>query len=237
MDDETLEHAASTTTPDDYCNLCIVVFARTINCIVRLRQAIDTDQVYDEAQHLCDYLRQWWDLRPKRVRPLLRCPISPQNVFPKTIFTSPTAICGNTFYHCSVILLLKMLQSRHRPEHFFQHPHSDPIYHALEIGGISVSNPDHANWVNHLQPLYIAGQTFAENPDFPLGLGRAASGQRSLHGNDHHVRGQAVMQGADSSKYAAEKFALLKQLRVIQAETGWKTDERARELRNLWGLQ
>lgn len=214
-----------------------MAFARTINCIARLRQATAKDQAYGEAEELCNYLRQWWDLRPKQVRSVLRCPPSAQNIFPKTIFTSATAICGNTFYHCSVILLLKVLQSQHRTEPPFRHPHSDPTFHALEIGGISVSNADHANWVNHLQPLYIAGQVLAENSDFPPGLGLATRARKDPHGNDQPGRWRAAAPGTDTSKYAAEKFALLKQLQVIQAATGWKTDERARELRHLWGLQ
>jgi hypothetical protein len=237
VNDDSLERAASVTTPDDYCNLCIVAFARTINCIARLRQATATDHAYNEAEELCNYLHQWWDLRPNRVRPVLRFPTSPQNIFPKTIFTSASAICGNTFYHCSIILLLKVLQFRHRTEPSFLHPHSDPTFHALEIGGISVSNADHANWVNQLQPLYIAGQTFAENPDFPPGLGLAAGAQKGTRVDSQPGSWRAAAPEKNTSKYAAEKFALLKQLQVIQAATGWKTDERARELRHLWGLQ
>ena len=103
-----------------------------------------------------------------------------------------------------------------------------------EIGGISMSNHDHANWVNHLQPLYIAGQIFAENTTFPLGHKDPLADQQPLRRSAG--RGPTATE-AGSLKYAEEKFTLLKHLQVIQCETGWKTDERARELRHLWGLQ
>lgn len=129
---------------------------------------------------------------------------------------------------------MQVLQPRHRTEPLFNHPHDDPIFHAREIGGISMSNHDHANWVNHLQPLYIAGQIFAENTTFPLGHKDPLADQQPLRRSAG--RGPTATE-AGSLKYAEEKFTLLKHLQVIQCETGWKTDERARELRHLWGLQ
>ena len=234
VDDDSLDVAALMEIPDDYCNLAITAFARTINCVAKIRQNADVVDAYDEAESLCGYLRRWWDLRPKRVRHLIRSPKSAGNTFPKTVFTSPTAICGNTFYHCSAILLLQILQPRHRPDPLFHYPHGDPVFHAREIGGISMSNYDHANWVNHLQPLYIAGQIFAENSAFPLGHKEKLDEQRPLR----RSAGQGLIVTEEGSlKYAEEKFTLLKHLQVIQSETGWKTDERAKELRHLWGLQ
>lgn len=233
--DDSLEVAASIEIPDDYCNLAIVAFARTINCVSKIRQNVAAAQAYDEMKRLSGYLRRWWDLRPKRVHHLMRSPKSAENTFPRTIFTSPTAVCGNIFYHCSAILLLRVLRSQHRPEPSFHQPHNDPIFHAREIGGISMSNRNHANWVNHLQPLYVAGQVFAENTAFPLEHDVRLDERGGFRANQAR-RGQIATQ-SESLKYAEEKFTLLKHLQVIQSETGWKTDDRARELRHLWGLQ
>lgn len=55
-----------------------------------------------------------------------------------------------------------------------------------------------ANWVNSVQPLFLAGKQ-VKNP--------------------------------------AEQVEILKQLVKIEKETGWKTSTRARELRQLWGLE
>ncbi|GKZ25739.1 hypothetical protein AbraCBS73388_001548 [Aspergillus brasiliensis] len=118
-------------------------------------------------------------------------------------------------------------------------PNEDPVWHARELGGISVSNISHPNWVNQLQPLYIAGTAFSEN-----------------HGSSFHDtsrRNQSTWVGSHlevpwgrpvppvaadiTGKYASEKITLLKQLARIECETGWKTSDRASELRNLWGFR
>lgn len=41
---------------------------------------------------------------------------------------------------------------------------------------------------------------------------------------------------SESEDFAAEKIALLRHLAKIERETGWKTSERAKDLRILWGL-
>lgn len=41
----------------------------------------------------------------------------------------------------------------------------------------------------------------------------------------------------DMDYFAAEKIALLRHLAKIERETGWKTKERARDLRVLWELE
>jgi hypothetical protein len=38
-------------------------------------------------------------------------------------------------------------------------------------------------------------------------------------------------------EHPAEKIALLKHLAKIERETGWKTSNRAAELRRLWGIE
>lgn len=42
---------------------------------------------------------------------------------------------------------------------------------------------------------------------------------------------------SETGDFPAEKMALLKHLAQIERETGWKTSDRARELRILWALE
>jgi hypothetical protein len=42
---------------------------------------------------------------------------------------------------------------------------------------------------------------------------------------------------SEAGDFPAEKMALLKHLAKIERETGWKTSDRARELRILWALE
>lgn len=84
-----------------------------------------------------------------------------------------------------------------------------------------------ANWVNHLQPLYIAGEVFgssvSNHEDSPGGHESATSpaGDDSIFEEEEHT---------------AEKIALLKHLGKIERETGWKTSARASQLRTMWGI-
>lgn len=77
-----------------------------------------------------------------------------------------------------------------------------------------------ANWVNHLQPLYIAGQVFGN----------------SLGGQESAASPTGDGEFFENEEHASEKIALLKHLAKIERETGWKTSARASELRNLWGI-
>lgn len=40
----------------------------------------------------------------------------------------------------------------------------------------------------------------------------------------------------DSDEFSSEKILLLKHLARIELETGWKTSDRAAELRMIWGF-
>lgn len=81
-----------------------------------------------------------------------------------------------------------------------------------------------ANWVNHLQPLYIAGEVFGSSSSNPE---NSPSGHESA----------ATPAGDDAEEeHAAEKIALLKHLGKIERETGWKTSARASQLRTMWGI-
>lgn len=143
-------------------------------------------------------------------------------------------VCGATFYHSGSILLLRtrcvwQVERNANRDHIGECPLDtrndeflppklwyDQIWHARELGGISTSNASHANWVNQLQPLYIAGQVFSNCTD---------TWSCSKDGLQ------------DDNEYPAEKIALLKQLAKIERDTGWKTSSRAAELRKLWGFE
>ncbi|KAH6999521.1 putative Zn(II)2Cys6 transcription factor [Ilyonectria destructans] len=203
---------------DDYCNLAILIFAKTVNLLASNSVlGASASRRNKMIVSLWDSMHQWWENRPTEVQPLLRAHSGESGPFPITTFTRPASICGNTFYHAGAILLLQTGLVSHSgaadPELF------DPLWHAREIGGISIWNISHANWVNHLQPLYIAGRAFATTS-----TSRCPPSQQ---GSRFHDCGD---------EHAAEKIALLKQLARIEKETGWKTSDRSEELRKLWGL-
>lgn len=113
--------------------------------------------------------------------------------------------------------------------------------------------------MNHLQPLYIAGQVFAEirgqDTDYNDGrsppMGHSVPGstnmepnsrqrqwhRQSLHRTANEEGSVSSLTASENSSYAAEKIALLRHLGKIEQLTGWKTSDRARELRLLWGLE
>lgn len=152
-------------------------------------------------------------------------------------------------YQCSdsPIVSLKMLQF---PSLYLVCSQHDIFWHARELVGISISNPsqyveqlfpsessmkidskimtrDSANWVNQLQPLFIAGTVFGNSVATPIirdVLNRSPS---------HEHTAQDDLQDDD---YCSEKILLLKHLAKIERETGWKTSDRAAELRMLWGF-
>ncbi|GKZ60764.1 hypothetical protein AnigIFM63309_008415 [Aspergillus niger] len=266
VDNSSISWVAANGTLDDYCNLAILVFARIVNLLADAQLCHrDSDSVYySSVKNLWDELQEWWRLRPKEVCPLLRETPMGTNPFPAVIFSRSSSICGNTFYHAGSILLLQSGCLRRRVETsdsimlMAQFKWQNPVWHARELGGISVSNISQyvprccslrkeltrsaaysPNWVNQLQPLYIAGTAFSENH---------VSFFQSTTGRDQSTRVSSRLEvpwgcpvppvAADiSEKYASEKIALLKQLARIESETGWKTSDRASELRNLWGFR
>ncbi|EAU35406.1 conserved hypothetical protein [Aspergillus terreus NIH2624] len=123
-----------------------------------------------------------------------------------------TTVCGNTFYHAGSILLLQSGCLRRRVD-----------------APVSVM----------LQPLYIAGTALSENhvSSFQDTTGRNQSTWVGSHLEAPWGRPVPPVAADISEKYASEKIALLKQLARIECETGWKTSDRASELRNLWGFR
>ncbi len=114
--------------------------------------------------------------------------------------------------------------------------------------------------MNHLQPLYIAGRVLGGTPDqstlfqpghrtyrrhFGQELGQLRQTDPGLAGSERlgSITTPATDAAgdcnslSDSEDFAAEKIALLRHLAKIERETGWKTSERAKDLRVLWGLE
>ncbi|KIW68534.1 hypothetical protein PV04_04473 [Phialophora macrospora] len=254
VDNESFQAAASLACPDDYCNLSILTFARLVNSLaVEESDTLDTSsELIHDAQTLWKAFQTWWELRPTRVKPLFNVPSGTANAFPRIIFIDPSSNCGHTFFHAGCILLLT--ERKYRPDE--DNEMCDPLWHAAQLCGISISNTDHANWVNHLHPLFIAGRQFGTcrgQSDSVRGRGDMAtlpttrfistfpstssnsrcgtmsrSATRHYRHEDEHV---------DNVRFAVQRITLLQHLVHIQRETGWRTEGRAKELRQLWGLE
>ncbi|KAK6832795.1 hypothetical protein RU639_004023 [Aspergillus parasiticus] len=244
LDDTSIESLATERDVDDYCNLAIFIFAQVVNMLAVPRfgtkKAGSTLAV--SVSRLWGELQKWYRLRPQEVCPLLRDSCLPPRVFPAVIYTSASAICGNTFYHTGSMLLL---QTGLIPQsEISSSPVKDAVdlvWHARELCGISMSNSSHANWVNQLQPLYIAGAVFANKSSSLSACPDSSDDQVRFSPSSifsiirqnipsHHARSNL------EEEYATEKILLLKHLARIENETGWKTSDRAADLRKLWGF-
>ncbi|CAG9945622.1 unnamed protein product [Clonostachys rosea f. rosea IK726] len=235
---------------DDYCNLAILIFARIINVLNDKGGARRQSQtkLRDNVQNLWDELQLWRRWRLPSVKPLMRIDQSDKSPFPTIMFALSSSICGNTFYHAGSILLLQsgLVNPDPSPEM------AKAVIHIGMLGnwevsrsairpskptplptlsfGLNFLNVDmkfSANWVNHLQPLYIAGTALDAVP------------KKALSGQWRPVDAGTAEEADDPTDmdFAAEKVALLRHLAKIERETGWKTKERARDLRVLWGLE
>ncbi|ETS84256.1 hypothetical protein PFICI_02281 [Pestalotiopsis fici W106-1] len=236
--DESFETTVTSGNIDDYCNLAILIFARLINMINTFRNDLDHYELDfpDHINRAWERFQKWWRLRPAGAKPLVCSEATACSPFPAIVFTQSSANCGNTFYHAGCILLLRTgyIQSNPRDTGTM-----DRVWHAKALGGISTSNPSQyantpvdANWVNHLQPLYIAGQCFGSQS--PL---LDQSKQRSSTNTTDNSPRYGTGSDSRTEEYAAEKIALLKHLTKIEKLTGWKTSDRAKDLRILWGLE
>ncbi|PYH77471.1 hypothetical protein BO82DRAFT_319710 [Aspergillus uvarum CBS 121591] len=263
MNDISLESLGAKGKVDDYCNMANLIFAKIINL---LASSFDRNNVElgGSVAALWDEMQGWYRLRPPDVYPLLRQDPSLGSVFPKILHARTSAICGNTYYHTGSILLLQTgaVQTTPSTQNAVR---ANALWHARELMGISTWNEKSpapiprkycrvdqkaysANWVNHLQPLYIAGTVFA---------GYCTTSPPSKHGQSQNVAryqsatqqpgspdlldltgsgALSVQESTMAEEYATEKILLLEHLSRIEAETGWKTSDRAAELRGLWGL-
>lgn len=98
-----------------------------------------------------------------------------------------------------------------------------------------------ANWVNQLQPLYIAGAVFANKSSSLSACPDSSDDQVRFSPSSiiSIIRQNIPSHRARSNleeEYATEKILLLKHLARIENETGWKTSDRAADLRKLWGF-
>jgi hypothetical protein len=212
---------AATGTIDTYCNLATLIFAKIINFIAKSRK--QQGHLACRASKVNELWRELQDWRincPRQVLPLLRTEGHQGSPFPTVLYASSSSICGNTFYHTGSIVLLQT-GDVYRDETNTETDKYDQIWYAREICGISTTNQSHANWVNQLQPLYVAGQVF--------GCGSARQQDVSPQMDESDV--------SNDGMYATEKLMLLKHLSKIEREIGWKTSSRAADLRRLWGLE
>ena len=215
VDDDNAQSIAATANIDAYCNLTTLIFAKITNMVAK-----NYDKRRSDVQELWSELQDWRHHRPRQVLPLIRTEAHQRSLFPTVVHTGSSSACGNTFYHAGAILLLrtKLVCCDEADTGTDVY---DPVWHARELCGISATNASHANWVNHVQLLYIAGQAFGCGSDIQ---------QDALRLPDES-------DGADDVCYAAEKLSLLKHLAKIERETGWRTCNRAADLRRLWGLE
>ncbi|KAL4767131.1 hypothetical protein BDW60DRAFT_220799 [Aspergillus nidulans var. acristatus] len=158
IEDMSIASVAAKGDVDDYCNLANLIFAEIVNLLAEHgpQEGGHVTTHTASISLLWEKMQDWRSLRPSEVKPLLRNSTTQRSVFPKLLYSRSSSICGNTFYHAGSILLLQ----------------TGAVWHARELGGISISNPSHteylsANWVNQLQPLYIAGTVFASSNNAP----------------------------------------------------------------------
>ncbi|KAH7265901.1 hypothetical protein B0J15DRAFT_235693 [Fusarium solani] len=238
VEEDSLAVVAARGNTDDYCNFAILIFARIIN-LLNASGDSSSAELREKAQASWEELQEWRRWRQQSAKPLMRVDAGSKNPFPTIVFASSASICGNTFYHTGSILLL---QSGLVPvtSSVDEKRVRDPVWHARELGGISISNPSHANWVNHLQPLYIAGRVFGPISEAPCSAQHQGGRIHPPVGATPSSVGESTDDGdgmSETGDFPAEKMALLKHLAKIERETGWKTSDRARELRILWALE
>ncbi|KAH7064336.1 putative Zn(II)2Cys6 transcription factor [Paraphoma chrysanthemicola] len=221
VDESDARSIAATGTVDAYCNLAILIFAKVTNLVATSeKQPQDSYNRPAKINALWRELQDWRIHCPSQVLSLLRTEVDHEIPFPTVLYASSSSICGNTFYHAGSILLLQM-GCVHWNEMEAEAHKYNPVWHARELCGISIANASHANWVNHLQALYIAGQVF--------GCGSARQQSVSVRLDEDDI--------ARKEEYASEKLALLRHLSRIERETGWTTSGRAAELRRVWRLE
>ncbi|KAJ8118396.1 hypothetical protein OPT61_g596 [Boeremia exigua] len=192
---EDLNSSTMAETAEGYCNLVTLLLARIINLLA--------DRCQQNAGELWDEVQQWYSRRPPQLLPVLRTEPSGRNPFPMILHAGNPSICANIFYHTGCILLLRTGRVQSVEDNRIY----DPIWHAKELCGTSVTTMSHACWINHVCPLYVASEAF---------------------GN--------VLEGELEEVHGAEKFAILKHLARIERETGWPTADKASSLRKVWGL-
>ncbi|KFY22127.1 hypothetical protein V493_06831 [Pseudogymnoascus sp. VKM F-4281 (FW-2241)] len=134
---------------DSYSSLAIWITARIVNELSK--QPADINSI--KLQNLWAELQLWVIERPLSVRCVMEIESSGDSPFPTILFSNPSAVCGNLYYHTACILLLTTGLLPHQSS-----PMASPICHARRIAGISITNNDHANLVNNIHPLCVAAR-------------------------------------------------------------------------------
>ncbi|KAB8204625.1 hypothetical protein BDV34DRAFT_213735 [Aspergillus parasiticus] len=235
-DDMSIMSAAADGDIDNYCNLVILVFAKIVNLLATFSMSNRIPELEPRASMivLWNELQEWYRLRPKQVYPLLRSDCTPSNTLPNVVFTQSSSVCGNTSYHAGSILLL---QAGLLTTTLTMCPLKvDPVWHARELMGNihfksteatkMTSRSTSANWVNQLQPLYIAGTVLA-------GSRICYTQQSGWPYIWSEVRPELSSSNCPGDQNSRSACSLLAR---IERETGWKTSDRAADLRKSWGF-
>lgn len=106
-------------------------------------------------KHICD----WYQERPSQMNAITTVPSSDKSPFPTILLSNPAAVSATQLHHTASIL---MLQNQPLAVRLNPRPRSI-LWHARQICGISISNDDHAAWLDGVQPLLIAGKCMS-NP-------------------------------------------------------------------------
>ncbi|KAJ5348396.1 uncharacterized protein N7506_001649 [Penicillium brevicompactum] len=226
VDNMSIDYVLANGDLDEYCNLAILIFAKIVNALSNFHVS-QASAFKATASALWHELQTWKSLSRNGVHK-----ISAQYGLTSLDHENSANIpdCGNTFFHSGCMLLLQTGILVRGVEDGYQHSHGDThniFWHARELVGSSMSNPSHANWVNQLQPLFIAGTVFGNSVATPV-IRDIMSGSKS--------DGHTAREDYEDDNYCSEKIILLKHLAKIERETGWKTSDRAAELRKLWGF-
>ncbi|KFZ25107.1 hypothetical protein V502_00416 [Pseudogymnoascus sp. VKM F-4520 (FW-2644)] len=87
---------------DSYSNLAIWIAARIVNELSKQPAHINSITLQD----LWAELQTWVIERPLSVRCVMEIESSGDSAFPTILFSNPSAVCGNSYYHTGCILLL-----------------------------------------------------------------------------------------------------------------------------------
>ncbi|KFZ01176.1 hypothetical protein V501_10172 [Pseudogymnoascus sp. VKM F-4519 (FW-2642)] len=118
---------------DSYSKLAIWITARIVNELSKQPADINLNTLQD----LWAELQTWVVERPLSVRCVMELESLGDSCFPTILFSSPSAVCGNLYYHTGCILLLATEQILYPTSAM-----ASPICHARRIVGISMTNND-----------------------------------------------------------------------------------------------
>lgn len=155
---------------DRYANTVTLILAKVINilsgygCLVAngiVVSKVHGPEEQTSLQCFLGKLQGWSQSRPLNMLPILTIAATEMSPFATSVYASPSAECGNILYHTASLLLLQ--SGVHPVLVDGRTPNSDDVHwHANQICSISMSSTTHANWINNVQPLFIAGKFIRE---------------------------------------------------------------------------